>query len=114
MTKPAIRLNDRPKFAGIILDESRSCAASLECFTSNKKLAEKKSWIANHDLYMTSFGRVMVKSEDIYMDAITGTFYNEDGQCRSSSYLELGEVWKDQECAASQLMLLNPDRGGVE
>ena len=114
MTRPLVRVDERPKFAGIVLDESKSCAASLECFTSNKKLTEKKSWIANHDLYMTSFGRVMVKSEDIYMDAITGTFYNEDGQCRSSSTLELGEVWKDQECAASQLMLLNPDRGGVE
>ncbi len=114
MTRPFVRVDDRPKFAGIVLDESRSCAASMECFTSNKKLAEKKAWIANHNLHMTSFGRVMVKSENIYMDAITGTFYNSDGQCRSSSTLELGDVWKDQAGASEQLMKLNPDRGGVE
>jgi hypothetical protein len=86
----------------------------MECFTSNKKLAEKKTWIANHDLHMTSFGRVMVKSGDVYMDAVTGSFYNEDGQCRSSFTLELGEVWKDQAGASEQLMKLNIDRGGVE
>ena len=114
MTRPLVRVDDRPKFAGIVLDESKSCAASLECFTSNKKLTEKKAWIANHDLYMTSFGRVMAKHEDIYMDAVTGSFYNSDGRCRSSSYLELGEVWKDQAAAEEQLMKLNADRGGVE
>jgi len=114
MTRPAIRIDDRPKFAGIVLDESKSCAASLECFTSNKKVAEKKKWIAEHDLYMTSFGRVMSKHEDIFMDAVTGSFYNSDGRCRSSFTLELGEVWKDQAGAAEQLMKLNPDRGGVE
>ena len=106
--------NNRPKFKGVILDETKSSAASIECYTNNKKQVEKKKWIDAHDLYMTSFGRVMVKCEDIYMDAVTGSFYNEDGRCRSSFTLELGEVWKDQAGASEQLMKLNADRGGVE
>ena len=106
--------NNRPKFKGVILDETKSSAASTECFTNNKKTTEKQKWIAAHDLYKTSFGRVMAKHEDIYMDAVTGSFYNADGRCRSSSYLELGEVWKDQAGASEQLMKLNADRGGVE
>ena len=106
--------NNRPKFKGVILDETKSCAASIECFTGNKKKIEKQKWIAEHNLYITSFGRVVSKHEDIYMDAVTGSFYESDGRCRSSSYLELGEVWKDQAGAASVLMTLNPDRGGVE
>ena len=106
--------NSRQKFKGVILDESKSSAASLECFTNNKKVAEKKKWIDAHDLYMTSFGRVMSKHEDIYMDAVTGSFYNSDGRCRSSFTLELGEVWKDQAGASEQLMKLNADRGGIE
>jgi len=109
-----ISTTERPKFKGVILDETKSSAASLECFTSNKKVAEKKKWIAEHDLYMTSFGRVMSKHEDIFMDAVTGSFYNEDGRCRSSFTLELGDVWKDQAGASEQLMKLNADRGGVE
>lgn len=104
---------EKPKFKGITLDESKSCAASLECFTNNKKKAEKKKWIDEHDLYMTSFGRVMSKHQDTYMDAVTGSFYDLDGRCRSSFTLELGEVWKDQEGAAAQLMAMNPDRVGV-
>ena len=111
MTTPT---SERPKFKGVILDETKSSAASIECYTNNKKQAEKKKWIAAHDLYMTSFGRVMAKHEDIYMDAVTGSFYESDGRCRSSSYLELGEVWKDQAAAEEQLMKLNADRGGVE
>jgi len=110
----ALTKNKKPNFKGVILDEAKSSAASSECFTNNKKVAEKKKWIAEHDLYMTSFGRVMSKHEDIYMDAVTGSFYNEDGRCRSSSTLELGEVWKDQAGASEQLMKLNADRGGVE
>lgn len=106
-------MTEKEKFKGIILDESKSCAASSECFTNNKKTAEKKKWIAERDLYMNSFGRVMVKCKDSWMDAVTGTFYNEDGRCKSSFTLELGEVWKDQESAVKQLMALNPDRGGV-
>ena len=106
--------NNRPKFKGVILDDSKSSAASNECLTNNKKQAEKKRWIAEHDLYMTSFGRVMSKHEDIYMDAVTGSFYNSDGRCRSSFTLELGEVWKDQAGAAEQLMILNADRVGIE
>ena len=111
MTTPT---TERQKFKGVILDESKSSAASLECFTNNKKQTEKKRWIDAHDLYMTSFGRVMVKYDDIYMDAVTGSFYNSDGRCRSSFTLELGEVWKDQAGAAEQLMKLNADRGGIE
>ena len=111
MTQPT---TERQHFHGVILDEAKSSAASNECFTNNKKQAEKRKWIDAHDLYMTSFGRVMVKYDDIYMDAVTGSFYNSEGRCRSSFTLELGEVWKDQECAASVLMTLNPDRGGVE
>ena len=80
----ALAKNEKPKFKGVILDESKSSAASLECFTNNKKQVEKKKWIDSHDLYMTSFGRVMVKYDDIYMDAVTGSFYNSDGRCRSS------------------------------
>jgi hypothetical protein len=106
--------NSRPKFKGVILDETKSCAASTECFTGSKKTIEKKKWIAEHDLYITSFGRVMSKHEDIFMDAVTGSFYNSDGRCRSSFTLELGEVWKDQAGASEQLMKLNADRGGVE
>jgi hypothetical protein len=111
MTTPTTK---RKHFHGVILDEAKISAASNECFTNNKKTTEKQKWIAAHDLYMTSFGRVMAKYDDIFMDAVTGSFYDSDGRCRSSSTLELGEVWKDQECAASQLMLLNPDRGSVE
>ena len=96
--------NNRPKFKGVILDETKSCAASIECFTGNKKNVEKKKWIAEHDLYITSFGRVMARHEDIYMDAITGSFYNADGRCRSSSDITLGEVRKDQVGAAARLM----------
>ena len=96
--------NNRPKFKGVILDETKSCAASIECFTGNKKNVEKKKWIAEHDLYITSFGRVMARHEDIYMDAITGSFYNLDGRCRSSSDITLGEVRKDQVGAAARLM----------
>jgi hypothetical protein len=106
--------NSRQKFKGVILDEAKISAASNECFTNNKKTVEKKKWIAEHDLYVTSFGRVMAKYEDIYMDAVTGSFYNSDGRCRSSFTLELGEVWKDQAGAAEQLMKLNADRGGIE
>lgn len=95
---------NRPKFKGVILDETKSCAASIECFTGSKKNVEKKKWIAEHDLYITSFGRVMARHEDIYMDAITGSFYNADGRCRSSSDITLGEVWKDQAGASEQLM----------
>lgn len=111
MTTPT---SERPKFKGVILDEAKISAASSECFTNNKKQVEKKKWIDSHDLYMTSFGRVMAKHEYIYMDAVTGSFYNADGRCRSSSYLELGEVWKDQAGASEQLIKLNADRGGVE
>lgn len=111
MTQPT---TERRHFHGVILDEAKSSATSNECFTNNKKQAEKKKWIDAHDLYMTSFGRVMAKHEDIYMDAVTGSFYESDGRCRSSSYLELGEVWKDQAAAEEQLMKLNADRGGVE
>lgn len=111
MTQPA---TERKHFHGVILDEAKSSAASNECFTNNKKTAEKRKWIDAHDLYMTSFGRVMVKYDDIYMDAVTGSFYNSDGRCRSSFTLELGEVWKDQAGASEQLMKLNADRGGVE
>jgi hypothetical protein len=111
MTTP---ITERPKFKGVILDEAKISAASNECFTNNKKTVEKKKWIAEHDLYVTSFGRVMAKYEDIYMDAVTGSFYDQDGRCRSSFTLELGEVWKDQAGAAEQLMKLNADRGGVE
>jgi hypothetical protein len=96
--------NSRSKFKGVILDETKSCAASTECFTGSKKKIEKQKWIAEHDLYITSFNRVMARHEDIYMDAITGSFYNSDGRCRSSSDLKLGKVRKDQAEAAERLM----------
>lgn len=110
MTEP---IRNKPQFNNVLLGESKSCAASSECFTNNKKTAEKKKWIAEHDLYMTSFGRVMVKIKDAWMDAVTGSFYDADGRCRSSTNLSLGEVWKDQEAAAKQLMQLSPDRVGI-
>jgi len=88
-------------------ESSKLCLHSSECLPVNRK--SRRQWCAEHMLFVDGRGDVFAKlldmGETLYADCITGSLYNEHGECKSTIKLNMKHPWRlDQEQATRILM----------
>ena len=97
----------------IILSTEGTCADNRFCFNPGSKPLFKRNWINKHDLFVDIDGRVFAlircKLGEMFMDAITGSLYN-DGVCIASQKLLLREPVRNHERAARILLATQPTK----
>lgn len=85
-----------------------NCNAAKEkyCYVPTMQKSFRDAWLSSHELFLDEIGRVYTKvtlhGETLIMDARTGSLYR-DGQCLSSSKLQLGELTENHELACQIL-----------
>ena len=87
---------------------AENCYAARErdCYTPTSQRTFREAWLASHELFIDENGRVytdvLLDEEPLIMDAMTGSLYR-DGQCLSSSRLQLGNLTENREEAEKVL-----------
>lgn len=88
------------------LADNCDAAKQKYCYVPTMQKSLRDAWLSSHELFLDEIGRVYtpvsLHGNPVIMDAMTGSLYR-DGQCLSSSRLQLGKLTKNQEKACQIL-----------